>query len=354
MPPAKHDPGKDVRFGKILAVGMGVALIWGILLMVLGIYVRFKFGSILMELIGDVKTKANLQISTNEFGQQLVPYNTIPDDVNFGSWTKLLGAIIISSAILTILFAALGIYSGLNHNKLVLIVTVVILIVTAFLLLGIISILADVESSFHNEAREEMTEILKKEYTIETTDNGFVFAMNGMMIWFQCCGVSGIKDFMNITFVEQLSGSGVEKSTFKIAPACCKSELFNTPPVEKFAGFGRIKECAIFGNTRMQNINTKGCYNMLIEEAQGPGFALLSIILIWDVLVLVLAILTILEIKPEGDVHTSPSKEAEAEKRAAEKEKEEREVVVKKFVPYAKISSFVHPDINRIKSTEIW
>lgn len=60
--------------------------IWGIILLVTGIYVQFKFGSVITALIGNLEKEVNTKAAQNDAGQNIAPVAPIDDDVNMGNW----------------------------------------------------------------------------------------------------------------------------------------------------------------------------------------------------------------------------------------------------------------------------
>ncbi|BFZ25726.1 hypothetical protein BsWGS_28765 [Bradybaena similaris] len=333
------------KFGKFLAVGMVVALIWGFVLLIVGIYMKFKMGTLLFSLTGELDGVVKTKSAQNPQGQNIVPLSTtVTDDINLGNWPTILAAILMVVGVLTIIFAFLGIFGGLKHSKFILYITIVFVLIATLFLLGLISVTADNANAFHADAKTEIATILKTNYKIETSDNAFVFALNRIMLWFECCGIRDFREFTNLTFNE-IGSDSTKSILFKVSPACCKRSLFNTEDAT-VTPYTKLKECAKDGDDGKGNIQMKGCYDAVFDSISTSCTVVLILILIWDILVLVLAILTIMEIKPEEEGRESVHE--------AKKEELEEAMPVKKFVPYAKISSFVHPDLSRIKSTEIW
>ncbi|CAG5130841.1 unnamed protein product, partial [Candidula unifasciata] len=321
--------------------------VWGVLLLLIGFFVKFKFGTVLSDLMGDVDEVVKIKSAQNPNGQTIIPISsTIDDDVNFGKWPGVIAAIVILVALLIILFSSLGIYGGLKHSKFILYISIVFLIIASIFLVLLVTIAIDGGNSFHEDAKNEVAQLVKSKYKIETSDDAFIMAMNRIMIWFACCGAKSYDEFSNLTFSEQNEANIPANVVFKVSPACCIREFYK----EQASGvtpFQKLKECAVKGPDVKRNLNLKGCYDAVFDYVSTPATVVLLLIFVWNILVLLLAILAIMEIKPEEEGRESVQE-------AGKKEEMEEAPPAKKFVPYAKISSFVHPDLSRIKSTEIW
>ncbi|RUS90514.1 hypothetical protein EGW08_001691 [Elysia chlorotica] len=70
--------------------------------------------------------------------------------------------------------------------------------------------------SFHDNAKEELSEKLASDYTLVDDSNEFSKMMNALMIQGDCCGISGPSDF---SLNETVEAYGVGRVTLQVMTA---------------------------------------------------------------------------------------------------------------------------------------
>ncbi|XP_055866098.1 tetraspanin-1-like [Biomphalaria glabrata] len=343
------------RFDYILAVTMAISLIWGIVILALGAIMRFSLGKLISNYIHGLGDIIDLNVCVTASKQNICPVEmNVSDDINLGDWASWLGAIVILAGFVVTIFSAVGFVAALKHSTPLIILFIAFCLIATACQFYLVQIATSEDISFHKNAKDQLSNILRSDYRIEGK-NLFTMAWNGIMLMAQCCGVNSVNDFSkNYTYTEKSDPSIVmQPIQLYVPPACCRRAYFVRGNAEY--GLQQLIQCAKEkpGGDNAARINTKGCYGEVFKEINknhGPAImGLLLFIIIWEMLQIVLGVLV---------KFTPPPKE---ERKSAVEQRLStipRDSVVqpkvKKFVPYSKVSTFAHPELNRIKSTEIW
>ncbi|CAL1545390.1 unnamed protein product [Lymnaea stagnalis] len=337
------------KFDYMLAVTMAISLIWGIIILAFGAVIRFSFGKLISNYVAGVTELVPSSACTNTQGQNICPIGSkIGDEIDVGDWPMVLGAFVIVTGVLVTIFSVLGFVAALKHSTPLIILFIVFCLIATGIQFYLVQIATTEEIAFHNDAKSQLIEKLKNEYTVDGK-NLFTIAMNSIMITAECCGVSGVGDFGNLTFVEK-SGINENLVQFTVPPACCPRQLFLEGSTE--AKYTAIKECARSGLEKAEP-NKRSCYTTVftdVNEKYGAAvMGLLLFIIVWEMLQIVLGVLVKFTPPPKEE------RKSAVEHRGSTVPRDSiAQPKIKKFVPFSKVSSFTAADIGRIKSTEIW
>ncbi|KAK0069374.1 tetraspanin-18 [Biomphalaria pfeifferi] len=338
---------------------MAISLIWGIVILAMGTVIKFNFGKLVSGQLEELDT-LDLSSCKSATGQSICPVTKkVPEDIDLGDWVHLIGTFVILSGVLVTVFSAIGFVAALKHSTPLIVLFIVVCLGATSIQFYLVQVATSEENGFHNSAKTQLKHKLNNEYTIEGTKSTFTLVFNAIQMTLGCCGINGVRDFNNLSFVEKFSDSKQTISTksFAVPPSCCrKNRYFCTSCTD--ANYIALTRCAQIGasGTGTSAVSSKGCYRVMFEQVSANSghtiMGILLFIIVWEMLQIVLGILV--KFTPPVVEEPPPPPPPPPEPVISLPKIVEPEIEEEKFVAHARPSTFDHPDVNRIKSTEIW
>ncbi|RUS89097.1 hypothetical protein EGW08_003105 [Elysia chlorotica] len=279
---------------------------------------------------------------------QAVPGATNPcltqtefDTVDVGDWPNNLGALIIVSGFIIMLYSGAGAVGATQNSQPALLVMFTLILVSMGLEYFLLDICLGGDNMFHENAKEELSEKLASEYTLDAESNAFSRILNSVMIKSQCCGIQGPNDF---SVNETLTIAG-ETHNIMIPPACCEVQEFSTPR----EGVNALLECS--RDTWAKHTYQLGCYSVLhmhfYDKYGKVAIALIVYLVLLEGTQELFIFLIIF--KPYDKSNRSSRKSSRGSQSSARNSKRNSQNI---FVPFSRISN-MGSDAKRA-STEIW
>ncbi|KAK3734720.1 hypothetical protein RRG08_059902 [Elysia crispata] len=333
-----------MKYTIILLFSLVISTIVGTMLFILGCIVRFQQTMLLNKYIAGLATKAIYEACMGDPNEMnLCPSRTTFNSIYVGDWANYLGALIILPGFFIILYTLVGAVGVIKKSQALLLMMFILILTSMALEYYLLDIILS-EGSFHEDAKDELSEMITSDYTLKGDSNEFTRMLNAIMIQAGCCGINGPNDFnINETFMVQ-----GQRLVVHTPPACCDVEGFLTIP----DGYMDLIQCA--NDPSSTKAFQLGCYSVLhahFYETYGVlTIAFIMIVIVWEGIQGLTIFMIILRPAPK-----SPRKSVASSAGSARGvPPPSHEVPKKKFIPYSKVSSNVAADINRIKSTEIW
>ncbi|GFO45864.1 hypothetical protein PoB_007236900 [Plakobranchus ocellatus] len=214
-----------MKYSAILLLTQVISLVFGLFLFILGFIFRFGQAKLVNNYVSGADSDLNLKacVGAKTSGVNVCETQFNFSDIDLGPWANLLGSIVIITGFVTMAMSVVGIVGVLKSSHEILL-------------------------TFHDNARDELTEMVATKYTVNKNANAFTRMMNAIMFQVkrrgkeserkegerkrqrgrggECCGIRGLKDFdVNVTITVG-KGSALNVYTIRMPPVCCQREIF--------------------------------------------------------------------------------------------------------------------------------
>ncbi|BFZ00224.1 hypothetical protein BsWGS_03263 [Bradybaena similaris] len=217
-------------------------LILFLVLLGVGIVLRVYFSTIIER---SVKSSANYELYSH-----FVKIENVPDKLEFGNLTEVLGqALIVLSSLYIVCILC---YMTFLMHRITYTIPLVVIVTGAIVLteVNIINIYMSPVSAANEQAKKELKERAEKEYAVDS-NKPFSVTYDLISIWGHCCGIVDQYDFQNV-MLKYFLPTKSEYKTLQVPPTCCEPRHF-----EK--GVENVVDCA----STAEGIFNVGCYQTI-------------------------------------------------------------------------------------------
>ncbi|KAK6963709.1 tetraspanin-18 [Biomphalaria glabrata] len=281
------------HFDHVLAVTMVISCIWGIVVLSLGLYMRFNFGQMVSAQLEGIE-KFDLRSCKNSASQSVCPVTSmVPNNFNLGNWVKVITNYVVLTGSLVTVYSIIGTIGALKHNVPMITMFLLISLVATGFQFYLVQVATSEENGIHQTAKSQLKNTLNHDYRIEGPHD-IVKVMNTIHILMDCCGIDSVRDFKNLTFLEKDPNSKAHHFRyFATPPSCCKQRFYFCTSCPR-ATYDNLLDCAVKGPVAIENINTRGCYSVMYEHVKNTSglitLSLLLFIIVWEMLQMMLAL----------------------------------------------------------------
>lgn len=264
-----------LHFG--LAISMTVSLVFGILSLALGLTIELDFKSAMSEYFITFGENPKYSPFTARSSDKLIPLNIdLGDGFEPGASLKFGAFILALTGGIMISYSIFGLVAALTKKTLLLALLIFMILGVLILDFVLLAFVVSLGSHIHKNGKKELQTQLRRDYQgASTTFNDFTFALNGVMVLGECCGIYGPADFLKLNLTVEINENGnIVKINPVFPPACCKEEFIDK-------GYNSVANCA--KSKKLQDINQQGCYDHMfnyVREKYGTIMILISVFVI--------------------------------------------------------------------------